>query len=135
MKKLLLSLVACSAMLGATADDKELPNSEMVSEALSIYSAGAIVAATQIANTIVVWPVVSHIFTNQFGNDFLALAGGVSVGFLASVATEHLINLSVLKFSKQHGITILKTAREIINKYSIPVDIIGILAFFAAIAV
>jgi len=135
MKKLLLSLVACSMVLGATADDNHLTEAEMA----SVRSTGAVLSATQIANTCVVWPVVSQVVIRQLvdalgrDNAILAIVGGASLGFLASVATEQLINLSVLNSSKRYGAAILKAARDINDKY-IPTGLIGFLAFLAAVA-
>lgn len=135
MKKLLISLIACGSLMCASDDNERVLESEVA----YINSAGAILSATQVANTCLVMPVVSQIVIKQLvsalgkDNDFLALVGGVSVGFLASVATEQLINLSVLKSSKRYGTAILNAGRAITDKY-IPTGWIGCFAFLASFA-
>ena len=135
MKKLLLSFVACSAMLGATADDdKELTEAEIA----CINSSGAILSAAQIADMCLVWPVVSHLVRNSLNGalgykaSFLALGAGCAVGYLTSLSAEQFINLSVLNNAKPYGAAILTAAKKF-NAY-IPMGFIGFCAFLASIA-
>lgn len=134
MKKLLFSLMACGSFMCASDDNERV----LESEAAYINSAGAILSATQVANTCLVMPVVSQLVIKQLvnvlgkDNGLLALIGGVSVGFLTSVGTEQLINLSVLKSSKRYGTAILNAGRAVTDKY-IPTGLVGFLAFLASL--
>lgn len=148
MKKLLFSLVVC----GFFARPLYLSAHEAQSmiqreEALCIKEAdeahvklmGSLLSATWIANTCITMPLASRFLTNQLiytvgkDNAFLAIVGGVGMGYLASVATEQMINCCVLKASKQYGNAIVTQARRWINGSTFLPELIGLLAFFASL--
>lgn len=160
MRKLLLTLIAAGLFAGSAVQSADVsvetyvevtvvPQPEQETgviivpslsddEQLFVNSMGSFVAAAQVVNTCVTMPIISRLaksfIINSLINDhFLALCGGVSVGFLTSIVTEQLINFAALKSSKQYGASILTESKAIMWKY-IPTGLIGFFAFLASLS-
>ncbi len=147
MKKLLFSLGAVGFFAGSlhlSADEthsviqREKAATVREADEAHVKSMASLLAAMWVANTCVTMPLASRFLTNQLlytlgrDNALLALASGVGMGYLASVATEEMINFCVLKSSNQYGAKIVAQARTFLGNTGI-VGLIGFLAFLASL--
>jgi hypothetical protein len=135
----LFFLIVCSMAVQA-ADDDNTQRSPQGDNSF-IKSAAAVLVAAKIVNLCTVWPVVSHNVAYRLSDGwyynmppFLAACAGVTIGLLAALSTEQLIDFVTAHLSSKYGPEIVQTAHDLSHNYiPIPMFLIGLCAFFAAI--